>query len=197
MCVCVCCRAGERPSAPITSLTCPTKTTRATRPSLSSRATASSVNQPSSQRMGGASGWPSPPSPSASQTRSSVRPAVVKLQHLDQQLLVNVSDSVSSSSPGASVDSVLNGIEAKPELFPESAKDVPDINFFYRSRKTQTQRVSVLSLLFLLSFVLTVCFFLSFRLNQATASCDQGRSSVVSVRCNPEKSERGELSVPR
>ncbi|KAG7244118.1 hypothetical protein INR49_004935 [Caranx melampygus] len=32
--------------------------------------------------------------------------------------------------------------------------------------------------------------------NQATASCDQGRSSVITVRCNPEKSERGELSVP-
>uniref|UniRef100_A0A3Q1KDL3 MRH domain-containing protein n=1 Tax=Anabas testudineus TaxID=64144 RepID=A0A3Q1KDL3_ANATE len=30
----------------------------------------------------------------------------------------------------------------------------------------------------------------------ATASCDQGRSSVITVRCDPEQSERGELSVP-
>ncbi|KAM8739882.1 endosome/lysosome-associated apoptosis and autophagy regulator family member 2-like isoform 2-T2 [Acanthopagrus schlegelii] len=66
---------------------------------------------------------------------------------------------------GATVDSVLDGVNAKPDLFPENSKDVPDINFFYRSR-------------------------------QATASCDQGRSSVITVRCNPEKSERGELSVP-
>lgn len=36
-----------------------------------------------------------------------------------------------------------------------------------------------------------------FRSRQATASCEQGRSSVITVRCNPEKSERGELSVPR
>uniref|UniRef100_A0A8C9XZ41 Endosome-lysosome associated apoptosis and autophagy regulator family member 2b n=1 Tax=Sander lucioperca TaxID=283035 RepID=A0A8C9XZ41_SANLU len=66
---------------------------------------------------------------------------------------------------GATVDSVLDGVNAKLELFPENVKDVPDINFFYRSM-------------------------------QATASCDQGRSSVITVRCNPKKSERGELSVP-
>ncbi|XP_019749187.1 UPF0577 protein KIAA1324-like [Hippocampus comes] len=35
-----------------------------------------------------------------------------------------------------------------------------------------------------------------FRSTQVTASCDQGRSSVIVVRCNPQKSERGELSVP-
>uniref|UniRef100_A0A3Q0S9U5 Endosome-lysosome associated apoptosis and autophagy regulator family member 2b n=1 Tax=Amphilophus citrinellus TaxID=61819 RepID=A0A3Q0S9U5_AMPCI len=66
---------------------------------------------------------------------------------------------------GATVDTVLNGVNAKPDLFPENAKDVPDINFFYRS-------------------------------TQVTASCDQGRSSVVTVRCDPEKTERGELYVP-
>uniref|UniRef100_A0A8C5FYW2 UPF0577 protein KIAA1324-like n=1 Tax=Gouania willdenowi TaxID=441366 RepID=A0A8C5FYW2_GOUWI len=66
---------------------------------------------------------------------------------------------------GATVDSVLNGINAKPDLFPESSEEVPDINFFYRS-------------------------------SQPTASCDQGRSSVITVRCNPEKSGRGEVSVP-
>uniref|UniRef100_A0A672J1D1 Si:dkey-153k10.9 n=1 Tax=Salarias fasciatus TaxID=181472 RepID=A0A672J1D1_SALFA len=66
---------------------------------------------------------------------------------------------------GATVDTVLNGLNAQPDLFPESSEDVPDINFFYRSA-------------------------------QPTASCEQGRSSVITVRCNPQKSERGELSVP-
>uniref|UniRef100_A0A3Q2E832 Endosome-lysosome associated apoptosis and autophagy regulator family member 2 n=1 Tax=Cyprinodon variegatus TaxID=28743 RepID=A0A3Q2E832_CYPVA len=66
---------------------------------------------------------------------------------------------------GATVDTVLDGINAEPDLFPENPNDIPDINFFYRSM-------------------------------QATASCDQGRSSVITVRCNPEKSERGQLSVP-
>uniref|UniRef100_A0AAX7UXT3 MRH domain-containing protein n=1 Tax=Astatotilapia calliptera TaxID=8154 RepID=A0AAX7UXT3_ASTCA len=66
---------------------------------------------------------------------------------------------------GATVDTVLNGVSAEPDLFPENSQDVPDINFFYSS-------------------------------TQVTASCDLGRSSVITVRCNPEKSERGELSVP-
>ncbi|KAM9771600.1 endosome/lysosome-associated apoptosis and autophagy regulator family member 2-like [Syngnathus typhle] len=35
-----------------------------------------------------------------------------------------------------------------------------------------------------------------YRSTQVTASCDQGRSSVIVVRCNPRKSQRGELSVP-
>lgn len=34
--------------------------------------------------------------------------------------------------PGATVDSVLDGVNATPDLFPENLKDVPDINFFYR-----------------------------------------------------------------
>uniref|UniRef100_A0A3P8V249 Endosome-lysosome associated apoptosis and autophagy regulator family member 2b n=2 Tax=Cynoglossus semilaevis TaxID=244447 RepID=A0A3P8V249_CYNSE len=35
-----------------------------------------------------------------------------------------------------------------------------------------------------------------YRSNQVTASCAQGRSSVITVRCNPEKPERGQVSVP-
>ncbi|XP_061617993.1 endosome/lysosome-associated apoptosis and autophagy regulator family member 2-like isoform X2 [Phyllopteryx taeniolatus] len=35
-----------------------------------------------------------------------------------------------------------------------------------------------------------------YRSTRVTASCDRGRSSVIAVRCNPRKSERGELSVP-
>lgn len=30
------------------------------------------------------------------------------------------------------MDAVLSGVSAKPDLFPENTKDVPDINFFYR-----------------------------------------------------------------
>lgn len=35
-------------------------------------------------------------------------------------------------STGATVDTALDGVEAKPDLFPESSKDIPDINFYYR-----------------------------------------------------------------
>uniref|UniRef100_A0A7N8WNT3 UPF0577 protein KIAA1324-like n=1 Tax=Mastacembelus armatus TaxID=205130 RepID=A0A7N8WNT3_9TELE len=44
-----------------------------------------------------------------------------------------------------------------------------------------------------IGFNTSVSVFIFFRSN---TSCDQGRSSVITVRCNPEKSERGELSVP-
>ncbi len=92
---------------------------------------------------------------------------------------------------GATTDSVLEGVNAKPDLFPENTKDVPDINFFYRySMKGKVcDRFCCIE-------VLTVSS-LSCRSTQVTASCDQGRSSVITVRCNPEKSEQGELSVPR
>ncbi|XP_061922405.1 endosome/lysosome-associated apoptosis and autophagy regulator family member 2-like [Entelurus aequoreus] len=66
---------------------------------------------------------------------------------------------------GATVDGVLNGVSAQPDLFPQNTNNVPDINFFFRS-------------------------------TQVTASCEQGRSSVITVRCNTKKSERGDLSVP-
>ncbi|KAG7267849.1 hypothetical protein CRUP_023865 [Coryphaenoides rupestris] len=80
--------------------------------------------------------------------------------------LSSQSISLADSFLGATVDSVLSGVNAQPQLFPKRPSDIPDINFFYRS-------------------------------SQATASCDQGRSSVVTVRCNPGKPESGELSVPR
>ncbi|KAJ3611954.1 hypothetical protein NHX12_020233, partial [Muraenolepis orangiensis] len=77
--------------------------------------------------------------------------------------LASQSISLADTFLGATVDSVLSGVNAKPVLFPMRSTDVPDINFFYRS-------------------------------SQATASCDQGRSSVITVRCNPGKPERGELA---
>ncbi|XP_022610407.1 UPF0577 protein KIAA1324-like [Seriola dumerili] len=66
---------------------------------------------------------------------------------------------------GATVDNTLDGIRARPELYPQTSKKVPDVNFYYRSF-------------------------------EATSSCDSGRSAVVTLRCNPEKSTKGELSVP-
>uniref|UniRef100_A0A4W6DDH4 Endosome-lysosome associated apoptosis and autophagy regulator family member 2a n=1 Tax=Lates calcarifer TaxID=8187 RepID=A0A4W6DDH4_LATCA len=38
--------------------------------------------------------------------------------------------------------------------------------------------------------------YLSIRSLEATSSCESGRSAVVTLRCNPEKSTKGELSVP-
>uniref|UniRef100_A0A8C6VRS4 Endosome-lysosome associated apoptosis and autophagy regulator family member 2a n=1 Tax=Nothobranchius furzeri TaxID=105023 RepID=A0A8C6VRS4_NOTFU len=66
---------------------------------------------------------------------------------------------------GATVDDSLAGIKASPELFPQTSKKVPDINFFYRSL-------------------------------EATSSCESGRSAVVTLRCNPDKSANGQLLVP-
>lgn len=68
----LCHRGGEPLSAPTTSPTSPAKTTRAMPLSTSTQSTASSVNQPSSRQMGGASRRRFPPSPSASLTLSSV-----------------------------------------------------------------------------------------------------------------------------
>lgn len=66
---------------------------------------------------------------------------------------------------GATVENTLEGIMAPPELFPVTAKKVPDVSFFYRS-------------------------------SEATSSCASGRSVVVRLRCNPEKTTKGEISVP-
>lgn len=66
---------------------------------------------------------------------------------------------------GATVQNSLGDITARPELFPEGSKKVPDVNFYYRS-------------------------------TEATSSCGAGRSVVIRLRCDPEKSATGELSVP-
>ncbi|RXM99135.1 UPF0577 protein KIAA1324-like, partial [Acipenser ruthenus] len=66
---------------------------------------------------------------------------------------------------GTTTDTTLDGITAKPDLFPDASKKIPDVHFFYRSP-------------------------------QATSSCDPGRTSVISLRCNPEKTYPGELTVP-
>lgn len=66
---------------------------------------------------------------------------------------------------GATTENTLNGITRTPDLYPQTSKKVPDVNYFFRSL-------------------------------EATSSCESGRSAVVSLRCNPEKSIKGELSVP-
>ncbi|XP_013858910.1 UPF0577 protein KIAA1324-like [Austrofundulus limnaeus] len=66
---------------------------------------------------------------------------------------------------GATVEDDIAGVKASPELFSQTSKKVPDVNFFYRSL-------------------------------EATSSCESGRSAVVTLRCNPDKSTSGELSVP-
>uniref|UniRef100_A0A3Q3WP99 MRH domain-containing protein n=1 Tax=Mola mola TaxID=94237 RepID=A0A3Q3WP99_MOLML len=66
---------------------------------------------------------------------------------------------------GVTVDNTLDGIRARPELYPQISKKVPDVNFFYRSLG-------------------------------ATSSCESGRSTVVTLRCNPVKTPKGDLSVP-
>lgn len=33
---------------------------------------------------------------------------------------------------GATVDDTLDGIRARPELYPHTSKKVPDVNFYYR-----------------------------------------------------------------
>ena len=40
--------------------------------------------------------------------------------------------SLADTFVGVTADTVLDGMNAKPELFPEDSKNVPDINFFYR-----------------------------------------------------------------
>lgn len=66
---------------------------------------------------------------------------------------------------GATMEDTLADILAQPELFPESSKKVPDVNFYYRS-------------------------------SEATSSCAGGRRVVIRLRCNPEKTTKGEISVP-
>uniref|UniRef100_A0A673LTT3 UPF0577 protein KIAA1324-like n=1 Tax=Sinocyclocheilus rhinocerous TaxID=307959 RepID=A0A673LTT3_9TELE len=79
--------------------------------------------------------------------------------------LSSQSISLADTFQGATVKKSLNGITARPELFPSASKRIPDVHFFYRS-------------------------------SQVTTSCQRGRNAVVSLRCNPEKTAKGDISVP-
>ena len=59
----------------------------------------------------------------------------------DQQLLeVDLMCCVCCLFSGATADTVLNGMNAKPDLFPEYSQGLPDINFFYRCSDRQRHR---------------------------------------------------------
>ncbi|CAM4580592.1 unnamed protein product [Leuciscus chuanchicus] len=79
--------------------------------------------------------------------------------------LSSQSISLADTFQGATVEKSLNGINARPELFPSPPKRIPDVHFFYRSP-------------------------------QVTTSCKKGRNAVVSLRCNLERTARGDISVP-
>lgn len=54
------------------------------------------------------------------------------MQFCDNRLVKTALMSLVFVFSGATVDTVLNGVNAEPDLFPENSQDVPDINFFYR-----------------------------------------------------------------
>uniref|UniRef100_A0A493TIB9 Endosome-lysosome associated apoptosis and autophagy regulator family member 2 n=1 Tax=Anas platyrhynchos platyrhynchos TaxID=8840 RepID=A0A493TIB9_ANAPP len=75
------------------------------------------------------------------------------------------SNSLADRFLGATVETTLENISIKTDLFPPSPSKVPDVHFFYKS-------------------------------STVTTSCENGRATVVTMRCNPNKPDQGELSVP-
>ncbi|KAJ7407179.1 hypothetical protein WISP_128917 [Willisornis vidua] len=76
------------------------------------------------------------------------------------------SNSLADRFLGATVETSLENISIKADMFPPSPSKVPDVHFFYKS-------------------------------STVTTSCENGRATVVTMRCNPNKPGQGELSVPR
>lgn len=93
------------------------------------------------------------------------------------------------------MDNNLEGISVTPDLFPKTSKKVPDVNFYYRCLSLQALFIEWGKKITALSFLLSVLF--GVRSLETTSSCESGRSVVVTLRCNPDKSTTGELSVPR
>ncbi|XP_009085121.3 endosome/lysosome-associated apoptosis and autophagy regulator family member 2 [Serinus canaria] len=75
------------------------------------------------------------------------------------------SNSLADRFLGATVETVLENISIKADMFPPSPSKIPDVHFFYKS-------------------------------STVTTSCENGRATVVTMRCNPHKPDQGELSVP-
>ncbi|XP_027495672.1 UPF0577 protein KIAA1324-like homolog [Corapipo altera] len=75
------------------------------------------------------------------------------------------SNSLADRFLGATVETMLENISIKADMFPPSASKIPDVHFFYKS-------------------------------STVTTSCENGRATVVTMRCNPNKPGQGELSVP-
>lgn len=93
------------------------------------------------------------------------------------------------------MDDNLEGISVTPDLFPKTSKKVPDVNFYYRCLSLQALFIEWKKKISALSFLLSVLC--GVRSLETTSSCELGRSVVVRLRCNPDKSTTGELSVPR
>ncbi|XP_051497323.1 endosome/lysosome-associated apoptosis and autophagy regulator family member 2 isoform X2 [Apus apus] len=75
------------------------------------------------------------------------------------------SNSLADRFLGATVETTLENISIKTDIFPPSSVKIPDVHFFYKS-------------------------------STVTTSCENGRATVVTMRCNPNKPDQGELSVP-
>uniref|UniRef100_A0A8D0H4Q2 Endosome-lysosome associated apoptosis and autophagy regulator family member 2 n=1 Tax=Sphenodon punctatus TaxID=8508 RepID=A0A8D0H4Q2_SPHPU len=75
------------------------------------------------------------------------------------------SNSLADTFLGATIETTLDNISVKTEMFPLSQRRIPDVHFFYKS-------------------------------SRATASCENGRATVVTMRCNPHKLGQGEISIP-
>ncbi|XP_078530315.1 endosome/lysosome-associated apoptosis and autophagy regulator family member 2 [Lissotriton helveticus] len=79
--------------------------------------------------------------------------------------LSSQSISLADTFLGVTINTTLNNITVKEDLFPGRGT-MPDVHFFYKA-------------------------------SEITSSCDNGRATVISMRCNPMKTGEGELSVPR
>uniref|UniRef100_A0AAV2JE21 MRH domain-containing protein n=1 Tax=Knipowitschia caucasica TaxID=637954 RepID=A0AAV2JE21_KNICA len=66
---------------------------------------------------------------------------------------------------GATVETTLGDITARPDLFPDAKHQLPNIIIYYRS-------------------------------SDVTASCMAGRSLVLLLRCDPDMSPQGDVTVP-
>ncbi|TRZ16077.1 hypothetical protein HGM15179_011034 [Zosterops borbonicus] len=75
------------------------------------------------------------------------------------------SNSLADRFLGATVETTLENISIKSDMFPPSPRKIPDVHFFYKS-------------------------------STVTTSCENGRATVVTMRCNPNKPDQGDLSVP-
>ncbi|XP_078092112.1 endosome/lysosome-associated apoptosis and autophagy regulator family member 2 [Mustelus asterias] len=79
--------------------------------------------------------------------------------------LSSQSISLADTFLGATVETSVQNITARPEKFPPPTNHIPDIHFFYMS-------------------------------TLSTASCENGRGTVITMRCSPGKASQGEISVP-
>ncbi|CAH2275655.1 UPF0577 KIAA1324-like homolog [Pelobates cultripes] len=78
--------------------------------------------------------------------------------------LSSQSVSLADTFMGSTINTSLDGISIKADMFP-APKKLPDVHFFYKS-------------------------------TSITSSCEKGRATVISLRCNPAKTGQGDILVP-